>query len=226
MKHAAKIFFGAGAWPSIGIYWGFMLGLDLSMFWAALLAALYAVVYTMVAMGADRVTKLDYGVALFWIAGLLFSASVPSFNQLYLLKYFSTFLYLSLFLMAYLPVVFGAEPFTIAFAKRTTPEMFWKTDLFTTINRIMTLVWAGLFLVAMLITLIPGVVTQIIIPIVLVMSVGIPFTRKFPDRYLEAKGMGGIMAAGKPTSTSIEAPVKAPENPCRPPAAQKTRSEK
>lgn len=213
MKHAAKIFFGAGAWPSIAIYWGFMLGLDLSMFWAALLAALYAVGYTMVAMGADRVTKLDYGVVLFWIAGLLFSASGPSFNQIYLLKYFSTFLYLSLFLMAYLPVVFGAEPFTIAFAKRTTPETFWKTDLFITINRIMTLVWAGLFLVAMLITLIPGVITQIIIPIVLVMSVGIPFTRKFPDRYLEAKGMGGIKAAGKTTSQSIGASVTAPEKP-------------
>ena len=48
MKRAAKIFFGAGAWPSIAIYWGLMLGLDLSMFWAALLAALYAVGYTMV----------------------------------------------------------------------------------------------------------------------------------------------------------------------------------
>ncbi|MBW2359162.1 MAG: hypothetical protein JRF21_10955 [Deltaproteobacteria bacterium] len=203
MKRAAKIFFGAGAWPSIAIYWGLMLGLNFNIFQATLGALLYAVGYSLIAIGGGRITKLDYGVVLFWTAGLGLSLFTQSFSQLYLLRYFTTFLYISLFLMAYLPVVFGAEPFTIAFAKRTTPEMFWETDLFITINRIMTLVWAGLFLMAMLITLIPGVITQIIIPIVLVMSVGIPFTMKFPDRYLEAKGMGGMKALAEPAASSV-----------------------
>ncbi|MBW1702326.1 MAG: NAD(P)H-dependent oxidoreductase [Deltaproteobacteria bacterium] len=210
MKRAAKIFFGAGAWPSIAIYWGLMLGLNFNIFQATLGALLYAVGYSLIAIGGGRITKLDYGVVLFWTAGLGLSLFTQSFSQLYLLRYFTTFLYISLFLMAYLPVVFGAEPFTIAFAKRTTPEMFWETDLFITINRIMTLVWAGLFLMAMLITLIPGVITQIIIPIVLVMSVGIPFTMKFPDRYLEAKGMGGMKALAEPAASSVTSTASTP----------------
>ena len=32
MKRAAKIFFGAGAWPSIAIYWGLMLGHNFNIF--------------------------------------------------------------------------------------------------------------------------------------------------------------------------------------------------
>jgi putative NADPH-quinone reductase len=213
MKRAAKIFFGAGAWPSIAIYWGLMLGLDMSLFQAAIAAFLYAVGFTLIAIGGGRITKLDYGVVIFWAAGLGLSLFSQSFSQLYLSRYFTTFLYVSLFLMAYLPVAFGAEPFTVAFAKRTTPEMFWKTDLFVTINRIMTLVWAGLFLVAMIITLIPGVFSQIIIPIILVMAVGIPFNMKFPDRYLKAKGMGEIKKTGNITRQSIEAPVTVSERP-------------
>jgi len=213
MKRAAKIFFGAGAWPSIAIYWGLILGLNTNIFHATIAALLYAVGFTLIALGGRKITKLDYGVVLFWTASLGLSLFTQSFSQLYLSRYFTTFMYLSLFIMAYLPVVFGAEPFTIAYARRTTPEMFWKTDLFITINRIMTLVWAGLFLLAMLITLIPGIITQIIIPIILVTAFGIPFNMKFPDRYLKAKGMGGIKATGKTTSQSIGAHVTAPKKP-------------
>jgi putative sterol carrier protein/putative NADPH-quinone reductase len=215
MKRAAKMFFGAGAWPSIGIYWGLMLGLHVNIFHATIAALLYAVGFTLIAIGGGRITKLDYGVLLFWTVGLGLCLFTQSFSRLYLSRYFTTFMYFFLFLMAYLPVVFGAEPFTIAFAKRRTPEMFWQTDLFKTINRIMTLVWAGLFLVAMFITLIPGIITQIIIPIIMVMAVGIPFNMEFPDRYLEAKGMGGTKAKGKMTSQSIGGPVTAHENPVK-----------
>jgi len=46
--------------------------------------------------------------------------------------------------------------------------------------------------VAFLLTLIPGLWTQFIIPIFLVMTVGIPFNTKFPDIYLKSRGMGGM----------------------------------
>lgn len=145
-------------------------------------------------MGANRVSKLDYGVVLFWVAGLGLGLAVPSLRLYYFMTHFSTFLYLSLFLMAFLPMVFGAEPFTMVFARRRTAEAFWETELFVTINRIMTLIWAGLFLVALLITLIPGFWTQILIPITFLAAVGVPFNIKFPDRYLKSRGMGGMEA--------------------------------
>jgi len=203
MERIKKIFFGIGIWPSIAVFWGLMLGADLDLIKASLFAALYSISYTLLAMGAERVTKLDYGVVLFWAFGLGLGLTVPSLRIYYLITHFSTFLYLSLFLMAFLPMVFGAEPFTMVFARRRTPEAFWETELFITINRIMTLIWAGLFLVTLLITLIPGFWTQILIPLTLVTVVGIPFNIKFPDMYLKSKGMGGMEALKTSTPPSI-----------------------
>ncbi|MBW1945354.1 MAG: hypothetical protein JRJ51_21340 [Deltaproteobacteria bacterium] len=43
--------------------------------------------------------------------------------------------YLVLFLFAVLPPVLGREPFTMYFARKTTPEAVWQTDVFRKINQ-------------------------------------------------------------------------------------------
>jgi len=187
MKLFANIFFGVACWPSIVLF--FLLQQKFGVVQASFSALVYALFYTIIAMGFDRQTRLDLGVVLFWVTGLI----VTFFNGELLPGYFSgrfsTFLYLSLFLCAYLPMVAGAQPFTIQFAKRNTPEEFQQTDYFFKTNRIMSLGWAGLFLFIICITLTGGFYAQIVIPLLLVLIIGIPFNLKFPKFYLQTKGI-------------------------------------
>ncbi len=192
MKRLKNGFFMASAWPSMGIYWFLTLGPKWDRWPAAFLALLYAAGYTLIAIRAGRVTKLDYGVVLFWGGGFVVVGSFPSLADLYFRTYFTSFLYLSLFLMAWLPILFHGEPFTVAFARRTTPEMFWNTDAFLTINRIMTGVWGGIFAVCGAVGLFASPSIQIILPIMLMLGVGLPFNRRFPDYYLKKLGLPSL----------------------------------
>lgn len=192
MEKLKKGFFAASAWPSIGIYWFLTLGVQWGQWTASSFALVYAVGYTLIAIRAKRVTKLDYGVILFWGGGFTVVGFVPSLTELYFRTYFTSFLYLSLFLVACLPLLFRGDPFTVAFARRTTPEIYWKTDAFLTINRIMTWVWVGIFAVCGAIGLYASPATQIILPTILLLGVGLPFNRRFPDFYLEKLGLPSL----------------------------------
>ncbi len=205
MEILRKVYFGAGTWISIGIFWVLSLAFRLDPGISALLATAYALLYTLVALAARRVTKLDYGVILFFAVGAALTLSGSRLGMLYLFNYFSAFLFLFLFLMAYLPIVFGKEPFTTAFAKRTTPQAFWGSDLFLEINRRMTLVWAGLFAASGLMSLIPGFWTQAVAPAVLLIGVGVPLNLRFPDYYLRKKGLGGFLKDSETAPASMPA---------------------
>ncbi|MBW1783723.1 MAG: hypothetical protein JRL30_23665, partial [Deltaproteobacteria bacterium] len=67
-------------------------------------------------------------------------------------------LYAMFFVMAITPLITGHDVFTMYFARKTTPEAVWKTDLFRTINRHLTSFWAALFFLGFLSALIPHVV--------------------------------------------------------------------
>jgi multimeric flavodoxin WrbA len=196
MDKLKKGFFWAAAWPSIGIYWFFTGAVRLVHWSAASFALLYVAGYIMAAVNANKVTKLDYGVALFWIAGMGIAGAAPSFAAVYFEDYFTSFLYFSLFLMACLPLVTGKEPFTVAFAKRVTPEIYWNTDVFLTINRIMTGVWGALFAVCAAAGLFASPALQIIPPVILLLGVGLPFNRRFPYYYLKKIGLPSLPEQG------------------------------
>lgn len=209
MNRIKQIFFFKGPWPSIPLFWVLVSGARLSMAVSALIAGLYAIGYTLVALGMKHETKLDLGVVLFWAGGIAVAFASPPAGTIYFQTYFSTFLYLSLAGMAYLPLAAGSEPFTVAFAKRSTPEMYWNTAEFAAINRIMTAVWAGIFIIALLISLVPTFLTQHLVPMVFVMGIGIPFTRKFPDAYLRKRKLSHLMA----DETRSNPPVPISTNP-------------
>jgi len=181
MQIISKIIFKARVFPSILLY--FVMRDIIGIQAAAVVAGAYAVYYTLFAISAKRATKLDYGMIFFWGAGLVASILYPEAASWYFKHNFTSCLYFSLFLAAVLPLVFGAEPFTTAFAKRQTAQSLWKTEQFLDINRIMTACWAGLLFSGMLLSLLPSVWFKVFFPVGIMLFVGIPLNKKFPDYY-------------------------------------------
>ena len=121
---------------------------------------------------------------------------------------------------ACLPWAFGAPPFTEAFAKRTTPEAVWQTDVFKRINRNMTLVWCLLFLAAALVAtlaaLLPALKGSIaqalctgVIPVGLMLGIGLPFTKNYPAHYQRKLGLEPVAVGDEPLSAG-ESPAPTP----------------
>jgi putative sterol carrier protein len=109
-------------------------------------------------------------------------------------------LYTGLLIMAVLPPLIGRDPFTYYFAKRSTPRQVWQTDIFYNINRFMNWIWAGLFAAATISALLPTlfsglkavqdqIIFQAAIPVGLMVGVGLPFTKKYPDYHQRKLGL-------------------------------------
>jgi hypothetical protein len=70
--------------------------------------------------------------------------------------YPASILYAVLFAVAVGPLLFSREVFTTYFARKTTPEAVWNTEVFISINRHLTWIWAGLFFIGIVSSAIPG----------------------------------------------------------------------
>jgi len=102
-------------------------------------------------------------------------------------------LYAVFFWMAIIPLWIHREVFTMYFARKTTPEAVWETDLFRTINHHLTWVWAGLFFLSFLSALVPRVfsvpgwgsemVFEGLVPALFMVGLGIPLNRRYPAYY-------------------------------------------
>jgi len=117
-------------------------------------------------------------------------------------------LYAILFIFTALPALFMRQYFTEYFAKKSTPQAVWQTDLFRTINRNMTWAWAGIFAVSAFITVIPwlfsmpgglfvGIAFQVMLPALLMLGVGLPLNRKYPSYYQLKIGIEPVHEIGK-----------------------------
>jgi hypothetical protein len=100
-----------------------------------------------------------------------------------------TGIYICLFAAAFLPPVLGFAPFTEHYARKYAPRDLWENPVFIAINRIMTYTWAGIFGVCILLSLYPSVITRAIVPLTLIIGVGFPFNKRFPDYYLKRLGL-------------------------------------
>jgi putative sterol carrier protein len=98
-------------------------------------------------------------------------------------------LYFTLFLMTFLPQLFGYDPFTYAMAKLWYPPSVWGTDDFRYINFRITYLWSGVFFACFLSsTWGQGKpLYAIIIPFALCIGIGLVFSKKYPDYYLKRK---------------------------------------
>ena len=98
-------------------------------------------------------------------------------------------LYFTLFLMTFLPQMFGYDPFTYAIARQWYPPSVWETNEFRIINFHITYVWSGVFFLCFLSsTLGRGKpLFAILIPFTLCIGIGLVFSKKYPDFYLKRK---------------------------------------
>lgn len=99
----------------------------------------------------------------------------------------TTILYFVLFLTTLLPQQFGFDPFTYAIAKQWTPETVWKMPQFKTINLHITYVFCGIMGLACLSSYIGEgkPIFSILIPLILIVGIGIPFSRLYPAYYIK-----------------------------------------
>lgn len=200
-----RVFFAANVWPSIAIFWILLAGLELDLVYCTALSLVYAALYFLLAFESKETSKLDYAVMLYFSVGLALTLINEPLGRTVLEKNATFFLFMSLFIAAAGPLMFGAEPFTMTFAKRKTLEVFWTTDLFIKINVIMTLVWAALFMFGALFSLLPGGIwTHVVIPLALIPIIGFPFTKKFPDWYQKRAGIGRATTSAPATSPTPE----------------------
>ena len=108
-------------------------------------------------------------------------------------------LYGILFLVAVIPPLIGREVFTMYFARKTTPEAVWETDIFKTINHHLNGLWAALFFCSFVSGLLPGIagfkspvlkiIFEILLPAALMLGIGLAVTRRYPDYYQRKLGL-------------------------------------
>ncbi|MCS7369217.1 MAG: hypothetical protein NDF57_05845 [archaeon GBS-70-058] len=88
--------------------------------------------------------------------------------------------YFALFLMASISIAIK-QPYTLHVSKRDYPEVYWKDKSFLAINYIITLIWAGIFLLNAILFLLLQFPLTIIFSNALV-AIGVLFSIIFPSK--------------------------------------------
>ncbi|MBW2607118.1 MAG: NAD(P)H-dependent oxidoreductase [Deltaproteobacteria bacterium] len=129
----------------------------------------------------------NYGISGIVILGAISVFFIPSIGQIYLENVIAG-LYIGLFVVVVFPPLFKLDPFTYEFSKKNYPEVITKTDQFRKINIIINYIWAVLFGISIILSIIKysddggiQVIISSIVPIVLLLAVGIPINIKLPS---------------------------------------------
>ena len=132
-------------------------------------------------------TYLEKAFLGFLAAGTVWVFFTPSSLSSLFAEHSTTLLYLTLFSVTLLPQVFGYDPFTHAIAKQWTPEAVWKTPQFRIINLRITHFWSGVFFLASLSCWLGHgkPFYAIVLPLILVLGIGLPFSKLYPGFYLK-----------------------------------------
>ncbi|MBI4767183.1 MAG: SCP2 sterol-binding domain-containing protein [Deltaproteobacteria bacterium] len=134
-------------------------------------------------------TYLEKAFLGFLLVGTVWVYLLPAEPAHLFVDYSVSILYLTLFLMTFLPQLLGFDPFTYAMAKQWYPPPVWGTDDFRLINFRITYLWSGVFGACFLSsTWGQGKpLYAIIIPFALCIGIGLVFSKKYPDYYLKRK---------------------------------------
>ncbi|MBU4372417.1 MAG: NAD(P)H-dependent oxidoreductase [Proteobacteria bacterium] len=114
--------------------------------------------------------------------------------------------YLVLFAVSALPALILKRHFTEYYARKTTPEAVWETDIFKTINRHLTWAWVAIFAISAFMTIIPalffpaggtlaGLLFQVGLPTLLMVGIGIPLNKMYPRYYQRKLGLDSLGTA-------------------------------
>jgi multimeric flavodoxin WrbA len=170
---------------------------------------LYCVFVLWLANRWDRPSYFDWTVAAYFAAVSLSLLLAPKAAGELLKNYSVTGIYACLFTAAFFPPLFGLDPFTYHYAKKSTPDVFWGNPIFVKINLLMTYVWAVVFFLCIAFSLYPSVVTRAFIPLGLILAFGIPFNLRFPNWYLRRLGLPSLTEQKKMISDWTKQPKPA-----------------
>ena len=138
-----------------------------------------------------------YGISVVSLLGIISVILFPSIGQYYI-ENVIVGLYLGLFIVAFFPPLFKFKPFTVNISKKDYPEVIVKSKQFLKINLIINYIWASLFAIAMVLTVVNysenkilQTILSMVIPIILQLSIGILATKKIP-LILMGKGSSGM----------------------------------
>ncbi len=183
-------------------------------------AALSSVVFL---EARSEASPIDKGMTAFTAAGTAFVWLWPPTAGTWVGRFPVTALYAVLFLVAAVPPLLKKEPFTMYFARKTTPAAVWDTEIFLTINRHLTALWALLFAAAMAASAVPGLTARRglgwemlfegLIPAGLMMLVGVQANKRYPSYHQRKRGLAPVNGAGAgaaPSSGDEEKPESDP----------------
>ncbi|MFQ5698057.1 MAG: SCP2 sterol-binding domain-containing protein [Myxococcota bacterium] len=147
-------------------------------------------VYLLSAHRLHLLKQFDVGLwSMFAVGTAAVLAGFESIGRLFA-TYGSAIVFLTLALVAWIPLLLGREPFTVFFARRGTPAWQQQTRDFVILNRIITLWFALLFSTAAgLAAWEPDDVHfAVVYPNLLVFVAGLPSPRWIPPLYLRLVG--------------------------------------
>lgn len=149
----------------------------------------YCVLVIVISYRWDKPGYFDWAIAGYFTVITIALLLWPEGASQYLRHYAVTGIYVCLFSAAFFPPLLGMDPFTYHYAKKSAPPGVWNNPIFIKINRIMTFVWSGIFALGIVLSLYPSIIMRAIIPNVLILCFGLPFSSRFPDYYLRRLGL-------------------------------------
>jgi NADPH-dependent FMN reductase/SCP-2 sterol transfer family len=191
LNKARQVFLYIAPFPPLAFFkiWASLGQGSDALFYVACLMLLYCGFVIWLASRWDRPSYFDWTVGAYFAAVTFSLLLMPEPAGEFLKNYSVTGIYTCLFAAAFLPPLFGLDPFTYHYAKKSTPEVFWENPIFVRINLIMTYIWAGVFALCIALSLYPSVVTRAILPLGLILGFGLPFNLRFPNWYLKRLGL-------------------------------------
>jgi multimeric flavodoxin WrbA/putative sterol carrier protein len=164
-------------------------------------------------------SPIHKGMAAYLAAGTAFFWFWPESAAAWLARFPVPALYAVLLLVAGVPPLLGQEVFTIFFARRTTPPAVWQTDVFRTINRHLTALWALLFAAGIASSLVPAlsalkgagweILFEGLLPGALMLAIGLPANKHYPPYYQRRRGIDPALLASTPATADAETLEKA-----------------
>ena len=147
----------------------------------------------------DQASPIHKGMAAFLLLAALAVWTWPGGAGQLFAQYPAALLYAVLFLVAAGPPLAGREVFTMFFARQTTPQAVWNTDVFKTINYHLTALWAMLFFCGMISGMIPGIfdlrgalfetIFEGLLPAAVMLGIGVPANQRYPVYYQRKLGL-------------------------------------
>ena len=138
--------------------------------------------------------KKDYfvfGISGVAIMGISTVFVFPAIGHFYI-QHIIEGLYLGLFLMASIPLLMGIKPFCFSISEKQYPAVIVNSKGFLKLNNLMSGLWAALFALCILLTAITyaddaaiQTVISTLIPIVMLLSIGIPLNKYLPTYLMQ-----------------------------------------